>query len=131
MIVFNNANEAARKERERQDNELGNDILLNPIVSMDKSFVILSGMTTDEAIIIKKGIIKRIQREYGENFTTSEAVVIKDSTMIRMEQQKAAEFDRQFQAFANKYIFMPFITFMCILFCIVLYEAIKSKLRWF
>ena len=88
-------------------------------------------MTTDEAIIIKKGIIKRIQQEYGSNFTTSEAVVIKDSAILRMEQQRAAEEERQFQAFVNKYIFMPLIIFMCILFCIVLYETIKSKLGWY
>lgn len=130
MIVINNSSEAARKERERQDNDLGNDILLNPIVSMDKSFVILSGMTTDEAIIIKKGIIKRIQKEYGENFTTSEAVVIKDSTMIRMEQQRAAEEQVQYQIFVNKYFAYPFIYLMCLLFIVILWEAIKTKLRW-
>ena len=115
MIVVINNNNKAQKEREHFENELGKDILLNLTIVEDKSFVILSGMTTDEAIIIKKGIIKRIQQEYGSNFTTSEAVVVKDSAILRMEQQKQAEYDRKFQAFINKYIFMPFITFMCIL----------------
>jgi len=132
MIVVNNsAAENARKERERQDNETGNDLLLNPIIAADKSFVVLSGMTTDEAIIIKKGIIKRIQKEYGYNFTTSEAVVIKDTKILAIEQERERQEQRQTSQFVNKYIFFPFLTVMALLFLIVLWEAIKARFRWY
>jgi len=87
-------------------------------------------MTTDEAIIIKKGIIKRIQKEYGDDFTTSETIVIKDSAIARLEQQRAAEVEAAAIAFANKYIATPFIILMWLLFIVVLWEAIKHKMGW-
>jgi len=131
MIVVNNATEHARKEREKQDNEMGDDLLLNPIITTDKSFVILSGMTTDEAIIIKKGIIKRIQKEYGNNFTTSETVIIKDSKVLAMEQQRDADVQARFNLFMNTYLFVPFLFIMGLLVLIVIWEMIKTKMGWY
>ena len=110
---------------------MGDDLLLNPIITTDKSFVILSGMTTDEAIIIKKGIIKRIQKEYGNNFTTSETVIIKDSKVLAMEQQRDADVQARFNLFMNTYLFVPFLFIMGLLVLIVIWEMIKTKMGWY
>ena len=85
-IVVNN-NNAVNAERERKliEDEYTDDMLLGSIYIVDNGFVAKSKMTTDEAIVIKNGILKRIHEKYGDNFTTSNVVLIRDSSVVAEE----------------------------------------------
>ena len=70
-----------------RENDFTDDTLLVPICFSDNCFVTKSGMTTDEAIVIKNGMLRRINEKYGDYFTTTSVTLIKDTTIIKQERQ--------------------------------------------
>lgn len=44
-------------------------------------------MTTDEAIVIKKAMLRRIKEKYGDGFNTSAVIIFKDNATLAAERK--------------------------------------------
>lgn len=85
----------SQQDREKEENEFTDDMLLQA-----PTFVTMSKMTTDEAIVIKNGILRRIMEKYGNDFTTSSTVLIKDNITIQRDKAYADSLARDYAFWA-------------------------------